>query len=159
MIRAVILGCCNCGELGAGLALLAIPSIAVKRVPGSPLDAPAAVPLGPLAGAALFSLGVACWLAREGDANCAARGSIAAVTLCNVAAVAVLAYAGIGIGLRRHRMVAGGRPSRGDDPLVYRVPREQALERRQRNAALKTENSGWTNSANTHQNRNPTYSL
>ena len=48
-------------ELGAGLALLAFPSAAVKLLFGSPLDTPAGVALGRLAGAALLTLGIACW--------------------------------------------------------------------------------------------------
>ena len=51
-------------EAGAGLALGCCPSFAVKLLLGSPLDSPAAIVLGRLAGAALLALGVACWLAR-----------------------------------------------------------------------------------------------
>jgi hypothetical protein len=41
-------------ELGAGLALLCCPSATAVLLVGSPLDAPAAVTLGRVAGAALL---------------------------------------------------------------------------------------------------------
>jgi len=55
--------------------------------------------IGRVAGAALLSLGVACWLARNDETRRAAIGMVTAMLLYNVAAVAVLAYAGIGAGL------------------------------------------------------------
>jgi len=82
-------------ELGAGVALLCCPSAAVKLLFGSPLDAPAAAALGRVAGAALFSLGVACWFARGDAQSRAAKGVISAMTFYNLGAVAVLGVAGI----------------------------------------------------------------
>ena len=84
-------------ELGAGVALLAVPSLAVRLLFASLLDAPAAVALGRLAGAALFSLGVACWLARGDAPSRAARGLTTAMLRYNLAAVGVLSIAGVGI--------------------------------------------------------------
>jgi hypothetical protein len=86
-------------ELGAGFALLCCPSATVALLVGSGLDTSAAVTLGRVAGAALCALGLACWLARDDTQSRAARGLIAAMLLYNVATVAVLAFAGIGLGL------------------------------------------------------------
>lgn len=82
-------------ELGAGLALMCCPSSAVALLLGSPLEAPAAITLGRVAGAALLALGVACWLARHDAQSCAARGVVTAMTLYNLGAVVVLGAAGI----------------------------------------------------------------
>jgi hypothetical protein len=82
-------------EVGAGLALLCCPSAAVALLLGSPLDTPAAVSLGRVAGAALLALGVACWLAHYDDQSGAARGLVSAMVLYNLGAVVVLGAAGI----------------------------------------------------------------
>ncbi len=87
-------------EVGAGLALICCPSAAVVLLLGSGLDTPSAVTLGRVAGAALLTLGVACWLARRDEASRAARGLVSAMLLYNAAAVAVLAFAGTRLGLR-----------------------------------------------------------
>jgi hypothetical protein len=86
-------------ETGAGLALGCCPSAAVALLLGSGLDSPAAVVLGRLTGAALLALGVACWLARGDAPSRAARGLIAAMVVYNLGAVALFAFAGIGLGL------------------------------------------------------------
>lgn len=82
-------------ELGAGLALTCCPSAAVALLLHSPLESPAAVTLGRMAGAALLALGVACWFARHDAQSCAARGVITAMTVYNLGAVVVLGVAGI----------------------------------------------------------------
>ena len=87
-------------ELGAGLALLCCPPATVVLLLGSGLDTSAAVILGRVAGAALLALGVACWLARDDTQSRAARGLVVAMLLYNVATVALLAFAGIGLGLQ-----------------------------------------------------------
>ena len=86
-------------EAGAGVALGCFPSAAVALLLGSPLDTPAAVTLGRLAGAALLALGVACWLARVDSQSRAARGLVAAMVVYNLGAVALFVFAGIGLGL------------------------------------------------------------
>jgi len=82
-------------ETGAGVALLCGPSFVVKLLLGSPLDAPAAVTLGRLTGAALFALGAACWRASGDTKNRAARGLAGAMIFYNLGAVVILGAAGI----------------------------------------------------------------
>lgn len=85
-------------EVGAGVALVAAPSLLVTLLLGSPLDTAVAVTVGRLAGSALVVLGVACWLARHDGQSRAARGLVAAMLLYNLAAVAILTSAGMGSG-------------------------------------------------------------
>jgi hypothetical protein len=82
-------------ELGAGVALLCFPSATVTLLLGSGLDTPAAVTLGRVAGAALFALGVACWLAQYDAQSRAARGLVSAMVLYNLGATIILGVAGI----------------------------------------------------------------
>ena len=85
-------------ELGADVALISFPSAAVKSLLGSGLDTSAAVTLGRVAGVALLTLGVACWLARYDAQSCAARGLVSAMVLYNLGAASILAFAGFGSG-------------------------------------------------------------
>jgi hypothetical protein len=86
-------------EAATGLGLIAVPSVVVRLLLGSPLGTPAAVMLGRVAGAALLALGVACWLARDDTQSRATRGLVVAMLIYNIAATAVLAFAGTGLGL------------------------------------------------------------
>jgi hypothetical protein len=86
-------------EVGAGVALLCCPSAVVALLLGSGFDTSAAVTLGRVAGAALLSLGVACWLARYDAQSCAARGLVSSMVLYNLGAASVLAFAGIALEL------------------------------------------------------------
>ncbi len=86
-------------EAATGLGLMAVPSVVARLLLGSPLDTSAAVMLARVAGAALLALGVACWLARDDTQSRATRGLIVAMLMYNLIATAVLAFAGIGLGL------------------------------------------------------------
>ena len=86
-------------EAATGLGLMAVPSVVDRLLLGSPLDTSAAVMLGRIAGAALLALGVACWLARDDTQSRAARGLVVAMLMYNIPATAVLAFAGIALGL------------------------------------------------------------
>ena len=77
-------------EVGTGLALVLSPSVPVSLLLGVSLDTPGGLVVGRIAGAALLSLGVACWLARNDALSGAARGVIAEMLLYNAGAVAVL---------------------------------------------------------------------
>ncbi len=83
-------------EAGAGLALVGWPSLTITFLLGSSLEAPAALTVGRVAGAALLALGVVCWCARHDGQGRAVRGLVIAMLLYNVAAAAFLASAGIG---------------------------------------------------------------
>lgn len=86
-------------EAGAGLVFVVLPSAAANLLFGSSLVMPAALTVGRLAGAALITLGVACWFVRLDVESHAATGLVAAMLLYNLAALAILASAGIGLGL------------------------------------------------------------
>lgn len=86
-------------EAGTGLVLAMSPSAPVLLLLGSSLDSLAGMVTARIAGAALLSLGLACWLARNDGQSRAAAALIAAMLLYNTAVAAVLAYAGIGLRL------------------------------------------------------------
>ena len=85
-------------EAATGLALIGVPAIVVRLLLGAEISG-ASIPLGRVAGAALLALGVACWLARDDTQSRATRGLIVAMLMYNLIATAVLAFAGIGLGL------------------------------------------------------------
>src|SRR3954462_705452 len=79
-------------ETGAGVLLLVSPTLVVALLLGASLDGAAALVVARVAGAALLSLGCACWMAR----NDAVPALVAAMLLYNGVSVAVLAYAAAG---------------------------------------------------------------
>jgi hypothetical protein len=85
-------------EAATGLALIAVPAIVVRLLLDAEISG-ASIPLGRVAGVALLALGVACWLARDDTQSRAARGLVVAMLMYNIVATAVLAFAGIGLGL------------------------------------------------------------
>ena len=85
-------------EAATGLALIALPAIVVRLLLGAEISG-ASIPLGRVAGAALLALGVACWLARDDTQSRATRGLVVAMLMYNIPVTAVLAFAGIGLGL------------------------------------------------------------
>ena len=86
-------------EGATALALLIVPSLAVSVLLSVPLDTPGGLVVGRVAGAALGSLAIACWQARNGERGSATTGIVAAMLFYNAAAAAILVYAGTGIGL------------------------------------------------------------
>jgi hypothetical protein len=85
-------------ELGAGLALLCIPSSAALLLFGASLEEPAAVTVARIGGLGLLSLGVACWLARD-EASAAAGSVVKAMVIYTAGAAGLFAYAGGALGL------------------------------------------------------------
>ena len=113
-------------EAGAGLGLLAVPSIVVRLLLGGEISG-AGIPLGRVAGAALFALGVACWLAHYDPQSCAARGLVRAMVVYNLGAVVILGAAGISSQPVGHRLVASGNSPRGHDRLVRHGSSRQTI--------------------------------
>jgi hypothetical protein len=81
-------------EATTGCALLTVPSVVARLLLGTTLEAPAALTVARVAGAALLALALACWLARENG-----RALVVAMLIYNVGAVAILAHAGLGLAL------------------------------------------------------------
>ncbi len=77
-------------EGAAGLSLVTMPDTVASLLLGTALDAPAALAVARIAGAALFALGLACWLARRDAQSGAACGLVAALLLYNGAVAAML---------------------------------------------------------------------
>jgi hypothetical protein len=86
-------------EVGAGLALLGLPSATASLLLGTPLDSAAAVSLARVGGAAILALAIVCWLARRDAHSPASRGLVVAMGFYNITVAAVLAFAGFGQGL------------------------------------------------------------
>jgi hypothetical protein len=83
-------------ETATGLMLLVSPPLVGAFLLGASLDAPVALVVARIAGAAVLSLGCACWLARNDGLNRAVPGLVAAMLLYHSVAVGVLANAGAG---------------------------------------------------------------
>lgn len=85
-------------EGATGLALLLIPVVVVSVLAGAPLDTPGGLVAARLAGAALISLAITCWVTRNGERS-VVTGMVTALAFYNAAAAFILAYAGIWLGL------------------------------------------------------------
>jgi hypothetical protein len=81
-------------EAATGIGLLAAPPVLARLLLGAPLEGPVALTVARVGGAGLLTIGVACWLARDSG-----RVLVAAMLFYNVAAVAILAYAAVGLAL------------------------------------------------------------
>jgi len=86
-------------ETATGFALAASPSLLVSLLIGSSLDTRTGSVVARLAGTALLTLGLVCWLARNDQQSRATAGPVAAMLFYNVAAVTLLAYACLGLRL------------------------------------------------------------
>jgi multisubunit Na+/H+ antiporter MnhG subunit len=81
-------------EAGTGLGVLLAPSVLAQTLLGGPLEGPVALTVARVGGAGLLALGVACWLSRNEG-----RALVVAMLFYNVAAVAILTYAALGLAL------------------------------------------------------------
>ena len=82
-------------EAGAGLALVALPSVTATLLIGAPLSGSAAFSVARVGGTGLLALGLACWCARVDAQSRAARGVVAAMLLYNLGTVVILGAAGL----------------------------------------------------------------
>jgi hypothetical protein len=89
MKTKALLGVTAVVELTAAAVLFAIPSRVAALLLGAGLDSPAAKVMARIAGAALLSIGLTCWLVRNSMGGASHRGRIAGLLAYN-AAVAVL---------------------------------------------------------------------
>ena len=80
-------------EAFTGIGLIVFPSKVISLLIGTLPDGAVVVTLARIAGAALISLAIACWLLRD---NAAATGIVKAMIFYNLAAAATLLYASIG---------------------------------------------------------------
>jgi hypothetical protein len=79
-------------EAGTGLGALIVPSLLAQTLLGAPLEGPVAQTIARVGGAALLTIGVACWLSRnDGPAL------VVSMLLYNILAVAILTFAALGL--------------------------------------------------------------
>jgi hypothetical protein len=86
-------------EVGAGLILAVSPTVLTTLLLGTQLDNPTALIVGRVAGIALLSLVIACWMARNDAQNPVAKGLVAGMLLYNAGVVTLLLHAGTALGL------------------------------------------------------------
>ena len=86
-------------EAATGIALLLQPLVVISLLLGVSLDSQGGIALARICGAALLSLGLACWFARNDGQTRPGRGLIAAMLAYNLIVAAILAHAGLGLGM------------------------------------------------------------
>ena len=86
-------------EAATGVGLLAMPVMVVSLLLGASLESTGAFVIARVTGAAMLSLGLACWLARDDGLTRPGRAIVTAMLVYNVVVAAVLAYAGAMLGL------------------------------------------------------------
>jgi hypothetical protein len=83
-------------EAGAGLALLALPSVTAALLLGTPLDSSAAESLARIGGAAIVALAIVCWQTRRDVHGATSQGLVLAMLFYNTSVTGVLATANFG---------------------------------------------------------------
>jgi hypothetical protein len=81
-------------EVGAGLALVGVPGVAIWLLLGVRESSLEALIVGRIGGAGLLALGVACWLARDDRGSSPQHSLSWGMLVYNVGACAILAYVG-----------------------------------------------------------------
>jgi hypothetical protein len=85
-------------EVGAGVALVAVPSACAELLLGEGLTAPPSLVVARIAGAALISVGFMCWRERHGERP-SQSSSVAGILIYNLAVPIVLVHAWFAWGL------------------------------------------------------------
>jgi hypothetical protein len=85
-------------ETATGLGLLVSPPLIASLLLGASLEGAVGFVVARVCGAALLTLGIACFLARD-EADDRAKGLIIAMVVYNTTATAILAYSAFGLGL------------------------------------------------------------
>src|SRR4051812_46734712 len=93
-------------EVGTGAALLFAPSLVVELLLGETLSSSQSVVLGQITGAALVSIGLACWLVSNGGSS-EQKQLLRSMLLYNAAVPAILTYAATRSNLHGPGLVAG----------------------------------------------------
>jgi hypothetical protein len=86
-------------EAATGAAMIVAPAALASLLLGAALDSSGAMTVARVAGVALLSLGVACWLVRDEGRARGGRAVITAMLLYNVAVAAILIHSGLILGL------------------------------------------------------------
>ncbi len=86
-------------EMATGIALVMIPSMVLTLLLGAALDAPIGKVVCGIAGAALITIGLACWMARDETRSRGTLGLIKAALLYDFAVAAILLAARFKMGL------------------------------------------------------------
>jgi len=111
--------------MGTGLVLVALPPLLAALLLGSSVDAPAALTVGHVAGAALLAIGVACWPARyDGQSRAAKRAGrhVGALQRCHPHGPRVCGHR---LRAVQQRPLAKRIGSRGHDRLVRHKSSEE----------------------------------
>ena len=98
--RSLALALFACLESATGLGLLLVPGAIIGLLFGQTQPVPETLLLARLGGAALLAIGAICWSARIFDRSRTGLGLLIGVTLYNVLAAAVLAYAALGLNMQ-----------------------------------------------------------
>jgi hypothetical protein len=86
-------------EVGTAIPLFFVPAVPLALLLGLGEAAPETLLISRVTGAALLAVGVTSWFARKGEPSDAQYGVLIGILIYDAAAAALLAYAGLGMGL------------------------------------------------------------
>jgi hypothetical protein len=85
-------------EVSAGVVLMSAPAAAARLLLGAAIDAPGLV-VARVAGAALFTIGILCWVASTERSGLVARRVLSALLFYNVAVLVAFVHANLALQL------------------------------------------------------------
>jgi len=85
-------------ECAIGIGFLMIPSVVASSLFGGRMETPVGLVVGRALGGAILSLGIACWFSRDAQ-GISAAGLVKGMLFYNLATVALLVYARLGVGI------------------------------------------------------------